>query len=278
MVLAEKAKDLEITAYLIEALTRLNGFPGIRDGYRLARELLEKFWDGLYPAAADGDVESRISHILYLNGFEGPGTLIVPVRKIAMTAPTSIGAFSLAHHHQAMGLTRIADDKLRQKRIDEGVVTLETIQKAIAETPGKFYADLVEDIAQASAEIRKFCGTLRENSGFDLSSSDLLGVLDSYLDVVKDLARDKLHRAPAPDSAAGAAMHQGRDATNRVAPVIAAVIKNHGDAVRELRRLAKYYRETEPDSIIWFLLEQIANWEDIRTRTAIRTNPEGRPA
>src|SRR5262245_9088760 len=36
--LAEKSKDLEITAYTIEALTRIQGFPGLRDGFRLARE------------------------------------------------------------------------------------------------------------------------------------------------------------------------------------------------------------------------------------------------
>src|SRR5690242_7010393 len=36
-VLTEQAKDLEITAYLIEALLRLEGFAGLRDGFRLAR-------------------------------------------------------------------------------------------------------------------------------------------------------------------------------------------------------------------------------------------------
>src|SRR5256885_12900644 len=47
--MAEKSKDLEITAYLIEALVRLHGFAGLRDGFRLARELVERYWDGLYP-------------------------------------------------------------------------------------------------------------------------------------------------------------------------------------------------------------------------------------
>src|SRR5262249_21846480 len=47
--LAEKTKDLEVAAYLIEALVRLHGFAGLRDGFRLARELVEQFWDSLYP-------------------------------------------------------------------------------------------------------------------------------------------------------------------------------------------------------------------------------------
>jgi type VI secretion system protein ImpA len=47
--LAQKSKDLEVVAYLTEALVRLHGFAGLRDGFRLARELVERFWDGLYP-------------------------------------------------------------------------------------------------------------------------------------------------------------------------------------------------------------------------------------
>src|SRR5205807_10415990 len=47
--LAEQSKDLEITAYLIEALLRKHGFAGLRDGFRLAHQLIEQFWDHLYP-------------------------------------------------------------------------------------------------------------------------------------------------------------------------------------------------------------------------------------
>ena len=84
-----------------------------------------------------------------------------------------------------------------RRRIDEGAITFEKIQKAVAETPAKFYTDLVEDITQAGEEFRRFCVSLSERSGFDAPSSDLVGVLEAYLDVVKDLARDKLVKAPA---------------------------------------------------------------------------------
>ena len=74
------------------------------------------------------------------------------------------------------------------------------IQKAVAETPSKFYADLVDDLNQGREEFRRFCAALSEKSGYDPSSSELDGVLESYLDVVKDLARDKLPKAPVPSS------------------------------------------------------------------------------
>jgi type VI secretion system protein ImpA len=259
-VLAEKTKDLEITAYLIESLVRLRGFPGIRDGYRLAREFVERFWDGLYPSSSGGELQERFSHILYLNGIEGPGTLIVPVRKIAMTAATSTGTFNLTHHQQARSLAQLADAKLRQRRIDEGAITFEKIQKAIAETPAKFYTELVDDIGGAAEEFRRFCGSLSEQSGFDPPSSDLLGVLDAYLDVVKDLARDKLLKseAPAPTPASGPA--QPSTEAQAAPGANAAVIKNREDALERLRKVAEYFREHEPQSIIPYALEQVATW------------------
>src|SRR5262245_52304712 len=55
---AEKAKDLEVVAYVIEALVRLHGFAGLRDGFRLARECVERFWDGLYPLPDEDGVDT----------------------------------------------------------------------------------------------------------------------------------------------------------------------------------------------------------------------------
>src|SRR5262249_61208713 len=42
--IAGQSKDLEVVAYLIEAIVRKHGFAGLRDGFRLTRELVEQFW------------------------------------------------------------------------------------------------------------------------------------------------------------------------------------------------------------------------------------------
>jgi type VI secretion system protein ImpA len=258
-VLAEKSKDLEINAYLIEALVRLNGFAGLRDGFRLAKELVERYWDGLYPVAQEGDTpESRFSHILYLSGIDAPGTLIVPVRKIPLTDATSHGSLNLTHHQLAQSLLQISDSKLRAKRIEEGAVTLEILQKAVAETPAKFYTELVADLNQAAEEFRLFCDALSATAGFDPPSSDLRQVLDSYVDVVKDLARDKLPKAPAPGGAEAPGAAGAAQAA--VQAVDASAIKDRDDALERLKKVADYFRSQEPQSIIPFALEQVANW------------------
>ena len=46
---AAKSKDLQLAAWLTEALIRKEGFSGLRQGLDLIEEMLGNFWDTLYP-------------------------------------------------------------------------------------------------------------------------------------------------------------------------------------------------------------------------------------
>jgi type VI secretion system protein ImpA len=260
--LAERSKDLEVAAILIESLVRLNGFAGLRDGFRLARELVEQFWENLYPSAREGDVQDRFSHILQLNGIDSTGALIVPIRKIPFTEMTSLGVYSLTHYHLARTLAQVADAKVRQKRIDEGAITLEMIQKAVSETSAKFYVNLTEDIKQATDEILRFGTVFNDRSGYDPPSSQLIEVIESYNDIVKDLAREKLPKAvpSAPGTVASPVSQETPGASAAPAPVDPGVIRSREDAFDRLKKIADYFREHEPQSVIPYALDQVAGW------------------
>ena len=202
-VLEEKTKDLELTAYLIEGLVRTKGFPGLRDGYRLAREMIERFWEGLYPQAVDGPIEDRFSHILHLDGLDGPGALIVPIRKIPLYREDQSGRVQPVHLHQARGLAQLADVKLRQKRIDEGAITLDD-PEGCHRVRVRFTLIWWKTSHRSADQVRLFCAALSERSGFDAPSSELLGALETYLDTVKDLGSRSLAKAPQPVAAASA--------------------------------------------------------------------------
>src|SRR5215472_15955557 len=57
--LSNKSKDLQLAAWLTEALLREDGVGGLTQGLDLDQELLQNFRDTLYPVAEDGDVELR---------------------------------------------------------------------------------------------------------------------------------------------------------------------------------------------------------------------------
>jgi type VI secretion system protein ImpA len=261
-VLAEKSKDLEIVAYLIEALVRLRGFAGLRDGLRLASELVERYWEGLYPSAEEGGIEERFSHVLWLSGIDKPGTLIAPVRKIPMADSANVGRISFAHYLQAQTLDQLGDSKMKQRRIEGGAITLEMIRTAIAETPPKFYVDLLDDLQRSSEQFTRFSAALSAKSGFDLPSSDLKEVIENYRDAVQLLAKDKIPdpQTAAAVAAAGTAPQGDGAATTPGKPVDPSVIKDRNDAMDRLMKIAGYFKTTEPQSIIPYALEQIVNW------------------
>jgi type VI secretion system protein ImpA len=77
--LAKTSKDLLVAARLTEALVKLHGFAGLRDGLHLMRQLVEQCWDRLHPTIEDGDLELRAGPFNWLDdsnlGARFPNTL-----------------------------------------------------------------------------------------------------------------------------------------------------------------------------------------------------------
>lgn len=66
-VLTKRSKDLVVTVRLVEGLTVRHGIAGLHEGLWLCRELIERYWDHLFPAAEDGDLEDRAQAFVFLN-------------------------------------------------------------------------------------------------------------------------------------------------------------------------------------------------------------------
>src|SRR5262245_3415084 len=47
-LLKRGSKDLQIAAWMTEALTKMHGFAGLRDGLRLIHTLQQAFWDSCF--------------------------------------------------------------------------------------------------------------------------------------------------------------------------------------------------------------------------------------
>src|SRR5262249_1798346 len=57
--LVSKSKDLQMAAWLTEALLRCEGYSGLKNGLDLLKSLQENFWETVYPEIEDGDLEVR---------------------------------------------------------------------------------------------------------------------------------------------------------------------------------------------------------------------------
>ena len=132
--LASGAKDLEIAAYLIEGQARVQGYAGLRDGFKLTRQLAEAFWDDLYPVPDEEGVLTKVAPIAGLNGDDSEGTLLAPIRMVPLTASDTHGRLTYANYLQALATSKILDPKVKEKKIDAGAMTFEKFKAAMAET------------------------------------------------------------------------------------------------------------------------------------------------
>jgi type VI secretion system protein ImpA len=264
--LAERSKDLEIAAYLIEALLRLYGFAGLSEGFQLAHGLVEQFWDGLYPLPDEDGVATRVAPLTGLNGEDAEGTLIAPIARVPLTDGNSAGPFAHYHYQRAIALNQILDETAREKQIARGAVPLAKIEQAVAETPTPFFVALVADIEQCQQEFARLEEVLGEKcNGQGPPGGSIRAALESCRDAVTSLARDKLTRA------AEAAAHGSGDEGEAAAapsdgasgpPVNGApgVLRSREDAFQTLLKVAEFFRRTEPHTPVSYALEQAVRW------------------
>ena len=254
--LAEKTKDLEVTAYVIEALIRLHGFAGLRDGFKLARGLVEQYWDGLYPLPDDDGIETRVGPLTSLNGEDSEGTLIAPIAQVPVTdAGAGAGPFASYHYQSAATLEQV-DAEAREKRIQQGAVTLSQIEKAASDSSVTFFVNLVDDLKACQAEFNGLCAALDARcDGRAPPSSNIRGALTGCLDAVMALARDKLPRESEEE---GVVEDRAAGANGRAAP--ADTFRQREDALQSLLKVAEFFRRTEPHNPVSYALEQAVRW------------------
>src|SRR5580704_12196520 len=137
--LTESSKDLEIAAYLIEALCRTHGFAGLRDGFKLTRGLIEQYWDSLYPTPDEEGIATRVAPLTGLNGDDAEGTLIAPINRIPLTDSANLGRLTYSNYLQAVATGKVLDPKVKEKRIVDGAMHMEIFKKAVDEPPPAYY-------------------------------------------------------------------------------------------------------------------------------------------
>ena len=179
-----------MAAYLIEALVRERGFLGLREGFRLVQELIEQYWDGLFPLQdADGPT-ARIIHISGLNGVDGEGTLIRPILAIPITAGETVSPFSCADIKQAQQLAALPPAE-QQRRIAEGASSVAMLEQAIAETPRAFFVARLGEIQLCLDEYDRMCATIDAKCGGKSSyTSNIRNTLETVAESIRYIAGD----------------------------------------------------------------------------------------
>lgn len=273
--LATKSKDLQIAAWLTRALGNRHGFAGLRDGFQILRELEEHFWQTLYPELEDGDAEFRTGPFEGLNA-----TLPLVVRQIALTRSGNGEEYTLLHWDEAKALENLArqNQEAYQAALDDGKVTSEQFNKAVASTSRAFYELLFDDLQHAIVECEQLDRVSDEKFGrLAPSFVAIKKVLDDSLDLVRRIRKEKREREGIKEessTASAATTSQEREsqkpshAAVAATPVLVGTVsgtlplepQSRADALQRLEAVASYFRRNEPHSPVAYLVERAVRW------------------
>jgi type VI secretion system protein ImpA len=262
IVLSTQSKDLEVAAWLVEALLRQEGFPGLRDGLKVITGIVTNFWDSSFPELDEDGVEGKVSSIAGLSGAGAIGTLIQPIRLVPLTHG-SMSSYSLWNYEQATDLEKIADAARKQERINNGAVTMAQFEQSVAETPVPYLVDILNGLEEALASLAEMDKTFDAVAGVDAPPvSALREMLEQVAGAVRHFGANKLALAVSqqPDEIV---VTEGVAATadgGSPAGTVVQVRRVEGyatrdDALAELTRISAYFRKTEPHSPISYTLD-----------------------
>ncbi len=270
--LEKDTKDLQIAAWLSEALVKEHGFVGLRDSLKMLIGFQENFWESLHPEIDEGDMEGRANAIAWM---EEQSAFAIRQAKITGYAGYSYNdsedskRFDIPDNIESLDT---ADQKkyneLRAQAEKENRVTANKWRAELAQTRRAFYEGLAVLIDECWAAYNDINRVIEEK--FDRNQAPGMNNLKKALDEVhmqvKKLLEEK--RKEEPDEAVEEEVADGETADGEGGPTIkvagvataSGAIQNRQDALKRLGDIAVFFQKTEPHSPISYLIQRAVKW------------------
>jgi type VI secretion system protein ImpA len=285
--LATKSKDLQLVAWLAEAMLIREGISGLREVLDLARGYVENFWEGLYPELEDGDAEFRATPLQWIGE-----RLEIQLKQSRLTKK-GLNWFQYKES-RAVGTQEAADTEAKQqaraKAIADGKLTQEDFDADFDATPKQFYVDLLAACDAALESLQSLSNRCDEKFGDVAPSfSRLKGSLEEVRQTVKTLLQKKREKEPdepaadaAPEAepepeaeveagaaepepvATGAAAAPARARVRVKAGGLAAEPVDREDAIARVVNAAQFLRVQDAYSPAPYLLLRGLRWGELR--------------
>ncbi len=270
--LATQSKDIQLAVWLAEAYFKKEGFPLLRDSFILLRQLIETFWDSIYPEVEDGDAEFRATPLSWLGNFDLQ-IRMAPITKGGLSAvdlkvSASVGSKAAA---EEQGYEKLA---AYNAAVAEGKVSVDAFDADFDKTSKAYYVALSETFASCLEELENLQVACEGKFGDDAPGfSKLRKALEETGVTVRSLLirkREKEPDEPVPgpeveEEEAPASQDDDAPAYQSETPAAAPVKRKSGgalsaepqdadDAVNRIVSAARYLREQDAYSPAPYLL------------------------
>lgn len=257
--IAERSKDLQLAAWLLEAEIHRHGYAALAPCLCLIEGLLDDFWDSLYPQPEGEDLEHRANLIAWINQHLQPTLRLIP-----LTATTwDRGEYAWADWQRAG-----RNEQLRLVGGEGGAegASRSDVLAALAATDSEFHrlthAEL--QLAVQAGESLQSCIDRRFGDQAP-SLHGLLGLLGDIAGLIaQELERRGLSTAAAPE------MPDEPAATQPPMPAAAGPAASpqasRAQAYARLAEVAEQLMQLEPHSPVPYLVRRAVLWGQMDTR------------
>ena len=263
-LLEKETKDLQLAAWIAEALLKQQGLIGLATGLQVVRGILDTFWDGCFPAWDEEDPELRAGPLQWIGGkfdlparmmiFAPPGTTFLDYQ-VSRTVPSETESESNKEKRE-----------LRATALTEGKPAPEVVDRAIADANKSFYKVVVTDVtaaAQALSDLEKIADT---RFGRDAPSFlRLRGAIDDMKRTASAILAQKLIDDPDPiieEAVMDAGAMVDESGPQSPEPV------NPADAARRIAVSSTFLRKLDPTGPGPYLTLRGLRWGELRAAAA----------
>jgi type VI secretion system protein ImpA len=270
--LATKSKDLQLAAWLTEAVMFRDHIAGLREGLDLLRGFMETFWDTLHPEIDDGDLEFRAGPLGWVGSKLDAGVRRLPLTKSKLDFIKYQESRRVGYEADAASEEKAA---ARATAIAEKKCTAEEFDEAVRATGDAYYEKLAGNLTAVLESLQSLETLSDEKFGREAPSyaslrtalEELQDFVRQYHKPVEEVTEDPVE-APAEnaveDSAAAAA--SGAPAAKK--KPVTAEPADREDALQRLAIVAHFLRHESPVNPVPYLLLRALRWGELRAAGA----------
>ncbi len=260
-VLTQKTKDLEIAARLVEGLVHTEGFVGMRDGLRLIRELLDRYWDGLHPGFDEGEILPPI-RARWINWLGSANEFLRAVSEVPITRVEGLPALSWFDYQEAQRVDEasvLADQSRYQELVAAGKIRTDDWRARLGATPPDHLVRIFGELQDCEREIQALGEACLKRFGEEEAPQliRLHGLLGEIREHLEPFAAPD---APATDEQGGSAATASSAGVAAGRATATGAIQSRQDALARLGEVAEYFRRVEPHSPMAFLIQRAVRW------------------
>lgn len=262
-ILKTQSKDIQITAWLIEAWMSLYGMRGLKQGFQLLLQMSQKYWDIAYPSINPEDPEYRGSPYNWINE-----KLSERLNKIYITYPEDPDLLTYSFY-QYLEVHREEEVKVRGAQPDhpDRGWSVSDFKASLRKTPDSFFETFLEDLHETLGIIKTLQSFLDSKMGSEGPSlyrvRDNLEVFEVFVKQIlaergtKDIPQEEAEQAGLISEVPSIELKASLPPPSAH---IEGIISTRAEAYAIIENAAHYLEKLDPHSPAPYLIKRAVRW------------------